>query len=184
LRNKILPTFENNIFCATTQKRDQVEVRGQPRIKLSDVAGSNPVPAHPHIHNSCLSIWTSLVFFQRSQKHLILRAWPDDIFSSPKSQFEYILEGLAWCWYILCPFGLFYGHLVYFMVVWYIFTVLVCCTKKNLATLHTKLKYTTTFLRYAECPTNVMAGFESTIYCSWGVWYFTRYATPPRPIHF
>jgi apolipoprotein N-acyltransferase len=31
-------------------------------------------------------------------------------------------------WYILLP-------LVYFMVIWYIFPVLVCCTKKNLATL-------------------------------------------------
>jgi hypothetical protein len=31
-------------------------------------------------------------------------------------------------WYILCPFGTFYGHLVH------IFPVLVCCTKKNLAT--------------------------------------------------
>jgi hypothetical protein len=27
------------------------------------------------------------------------------------------------------------GHLVFFMVIWYIFHVLVCCTKKNLATL-------------------------------------------------
>jgi hypothetical protein len=52
-------------------------------------------------------------------------------------------------WYILWPFGLFYGHLVYFVadwytylvaifvyfiVIWYIFSLLVCCTKKNLAT--------------------------------------------------
>jgi hypothetical protein len=42
---------------------------------------------------------------------------------------------------ILCPFGLFFcnlvyfGHLVYFMVIWYISPLLVCCTKKNLATL-------------------------------------------------
>jgi hypothetical protein len=41
----------------------------------------------------------------------------------------------------LRPFGIFcgfYGHLVYFvdfMVIWYIFHVLVCCNKKNLATL-------------------------------------------------
>jgi hypothetical protein len=46
------------------------------------------------------------------------------------------------CWYILWPFGLFYDHLVYFAYIWYILTtsglffpVLVCCTKKNLATL-------------------------------------------------
>jgi hypothetical protein len=42
------------------------------------------------------------------------------------------------CWYILWPFGLFYGRLVYFvaiwyvifgMVIWYIFPAFVCCTK-------------------------------------------------------
>jgi hypothetical protein len=45
-------------------------------------------------------------------------------------------------WYILCLFGIIYGHLVYFitiwfvlMVPWYIFPALVCCTRKNLATL-------------------------------------------------
>jgi hypothetical protein len=40
------------------------------------------------------------------------------------------------CWYILSLFGLFYGHLVHFMVIWSIFHALVCCTKKNLATLN------------------------------------------------
>jgi hypothetical protein len=58
-------------------------------------------------------------------------------------------------WYILWSYGLFYGRMVYFMVVWFILwsflyfmvigifcglfvyfpTVLVYCTKKNLATL-------------------------------------------------
>jgi hypothetical protein len=38
-------------------------------------------------------------------------------------------------WYILWPFALFYVHLVYFMVIQYIFPILVCCTMKNLATL-------------------------------------------------
>jgi hypothetical protein len=45
------------------------------------------------------------------------------------------------CWSILRPFGLFYGHLVYFTAIWYVcwlfgifFPVLVCCMKKNLAT--------------------------------------------------
>jgi hypothetical protein len=38
-------------------------------------------------------------------------------------------------WSILRPFGIFCGHLVYFMVSWYIVPVLVYCTKKNLATL-------------------------------------------------
>jgi hypothetical protein len=36
---------------------------------------------------------------------------------------------------ILQPFGVFSGHLVYFVVIRYIFSVLVYCTKKNLATL-------------------------------------------------
>jgi hypothetical protein len=36
---------------------------------------------------------------------------------------------------ILIPFGIFCDHTVYFMVIRNIFPVLVCCTKKNLATL-------------------------------------------------
>jgi hypothetical protein len=47
------------------------------------------------------------------------------------------------CWYILWTVGQSYGHLIYFMTIWHslwqfgtcIFAVLVCCTKKNLATL-------------------------------------------------
>jgi hypothetical protein len=38
-------------------------------------------------------------------------------------------------WYNLCTFGIIYVHLVYFVVIWYIFPVLVSCTKKNLANL-------------------------------------------------
>jgi hypothetical protein len=33
-------------------------------------------------------------------------------------------------------FGMFYDQLEYFTAIWYIFSVLVCCTKKNLATLY------------------------------------------------
>jgi hypothetical protein len=36
---------------------------------------------------------------------------------------------------ILWPNGIFYGHLVHFVVIWYMFHVLVYCTEKNLATL-------------------------------------------------
>jgi hypothetical protein len=36
---------------------------------------------------------------------------------------------------IILPFDLFYGRLVYFVVIWYLFPVLVYCAKKNLATL-------------------------------------------------
>jgi hypothetical protein len=38
-------------------------------------------------------------------------------------------------WYILKPFGVFYWPLVYILGIWYIFPVLVCFSKKNLATL-------------------------------------------------
>jgi hypothetical protein len=68
---------------------------------------------------------------------------PDGIFSKQKSQFGYILEWLA-----LKDVGKFYGHLVYFTAISYslwpfgifrgyfgiFFPVLVCYTKKNLAT--------------------------------------------------
>jgi hypothetical protein len=36
-------------------------------------------------------------------------------------------------WYILWPFGIFYGYLV-------LFPVLVCCTKNNLATLQQRME--------------------------------------------
>jgi hypothetical protein len=36
---------------------------------------------------------------------------------------------------ILQPNGTSYGHLVHCVVIWYIFTVLVCCTQKNMRTL-------------------------------------------------
>jgi hypothetical protein len=38
-------------------------------------------------------------------------------------------------WSILQPFRRFCGHLLSLIVIWYIFPVLVRCTKKNLATL-------------------------------------------------
>jgi hypothetical protein len=56
-------------------------------------------------------------------------------FQNQKSLFYKILEGLAVedvgifyghlvyfmaIWYILWPFGIFYGHLVYFVAIWYI----------------------------------------------------------------
>jgi hypothetical protein len=36
---------------------------------------------------------------------------------------------------ILRPNGIFYGHSVHLVVIWYVFHVLVYCTEKNLATL-------------------------------------------------
>jgi hypothetical protein len=38
-------------------------------------------------------------------------------------------------WSILRPLEIFYGHLVYFVVIWYIFPRCGIFTKKNLATL-------------------------------------------------
>jgi hypothetical protein len=38
-------------------------------------------------------------------------------------------------WNILRPFGIFYGHLVYFTAISYFSSNLVCCVKKDLATL-------------------------------------------------
>jgi hypothetical protein len=46
-----------------------------------------------------------------------------------------ILAKLWTIWSILRPLEIFYSHLVYFVVIGYIFPVLVSCTKKNLATL-------------------------------------------------
>jgi hypothetical protein len=63
--------------------------------------------------------------------------WPFGLFYNNLAYFRVI-------WYILWPFGLFYNNLAYFRVIWYIlwslghiFHVLVCCIKKNLATLGT-----------------------------------------------
>jgi hypothetical protein len=38
-------------------------------------------------------------------------------------------------WIILQSYAIFYGQLVWFVFIWYIFPVLVSCTKNNLATL-------------------------------------------------
>jgi hypothetical protein len=66
------------------------------------------------------------------------------IFPNQKALFGYVLEGLGaeTVWYILCPFGIFFNHLVCFMAIWYSLSsygkfipVLVCCNKKNPATL-------------------------------------------------
>jgi hypothetical protein len=44
------------------------------------------------------------------------------LFSNQKSQFGKKILGpqIGKCWYILWPFGIFYGHMVYFMTIWYI----------------------------------------------------------------
>jgi hypothetical protein len=48
---------------------------------------------------------------------------PAGLFSNQKSQFGQILEGLAMVDVdILGPFRLFYGQMVHFVVIWYIFS--------------------------------------------------------------
>jgi hypothetical protein len=64
----------------------------------------------------------------------------DGIFSNQKSQFGSILEGLTiedeiyfmGIWSISRPFGMFNGHLVYFVVIWYNFSRFgVFCQEKS-----------------------------------------------------
>jgi hypothetical protein len=85
---------------------------------------------------------------------------PDGLFSNQKSQFGSILEDPAMedvGMYIIWPFGLFCGHLVYFAAIWvsfkamwyifafwYIFPVLVCCTNKIWQPWTTRKKCSTT----------------------------------------
>jgi hypothetical protein len=55
-------------------------------------------------------------------KSLQSRPWlPDGVFSNQKSKFGKILDGLA-----MEEVGIFYGHLVYFMVIWYILWTFYC----------------------------------------------------------
>jgi hypothetical protein len=64
---------------------------------------------------------------------------PDGVFSNQKSQVGKILGVQQWKVYFTN------SHLEYFvaiiMVIWYVFSVLVCCTKKNLAALTMKSEF-------------------------------------------
>jgi hypothetical protein len=53
---------------------------------------------------------------------------------------------------ILQTFRKFYDHLVHFVFIWYIFSVLVTCTKKNLATLLTTQSFSI-YTRWQAAPT-------------------------------
>jgi hypothetical protein len=60
------------------------------------------------------------------------------IFSNQKSNLGLAMEvvGTVFVHLVyLLPFGIFYGHLIYFLNIRYIFPVLVRCSQKNLATL-------------------------------------------------
>jgi hypothetical protein len=79
------------------------------------------------------------------QHFFMIRGCQMAFFQTKNPNLGKFLEGLAMediGTYILRPFGLFNDHLVYFVAIWYMlwlfgifFRVLVCCTKKNLATL-------------------------------------------------
>jgi hypothetical protein len=58
---------------------------------------------------------------------------------------------------ILLPFCILYGNFVYFVMILVIFTVLVCCTKKNLVTL--------------LCLTHPPYVCRYTYFFAWNVWY-------------
>jgi hypothetical protein len=59
----------------------------------------------------------------------------------PKSQLKMLVYFLT-IWNILRPFGILYGNLVQFVVIWYMFQCWYVWTKKNLATLLTRYRWT------------------------------------------
>jgi hypothetical protein len=68
---------------------------------------------------------------------------PDGLFSNQKTTLGKFWRFLLWkilvyfmtIWSILWPLEIFYGHLVYFVVIWYIFPHFVILDLLNLATL-------------------------------------------------
>jgi hypothetical protein len=55
----------------------------------------------------------------KADGHTLAPGLPDGVFSN----LIWLHFGGSWnriCWYILCPFGIFHVHLVYFMSIWYI----------------------------------------------------------------
>jgi hypothetical protein len=50
---------------------------------------------------------------------------------------EEVVDKFIWLCDLFCGYLVYVGcdHLAYFMVIWYFFLNLVCCTKKNLASL-------------------------------------------------
>jgi hypothetical protein len=63
--------------------------------------------------------------------HLVF-LWPFGIFMAIWYFYGH-LEYFTVILYILWPFGIFCGHLVHFVVIWCIFSILVCFTKNALA---------------------------------------------------
>jgi hypothetical protein len=86
-----------------------------------------------------------VIYFDRLVRgeHDLTSGLPDGLFSNQKIQFGKFWRALEWKMLIyfmdisniLLTFGIFSDNLVQFVFFWYIFPVLVSCTKKNLATL-------------------------------------------------
>jgi hypothetical protein len=92
-----------------------------------------------------VGIFCHLYYFRPIGLHIFL---PFGIFCKQLSIFRPFWSIFRPFWSIFRPFGIFYCYLVYFMVIWYIlwpigilmviwyiFTILVCYTVKNLANL-------------------------------------------------
>jgi hypothetical protein len=79
----------------------------------------------------CVSFICSLRVLLGPRNAAVSAGLPDGIFSNQKNPLWVNFGGSCngRCWYILCPFGVYYGHSEY------IFPYFVFCTKKNLATL-------------------------------------------------
>jgi hypothetical protein len=95
---------------------------------------------------------------------------PDGEFEYQISHFWYVLEGLGMknFWYLLWPFGILCGFLlyfkavvVYFLVNWNIFYISVHCTEENLPEMERIFKL-------IKQPTYTPAGFDLTTHNSAG----------------
>jgi hypothetical protein len=64
------------------------------------------------------------------------------------------LVNIKTIWSILLPYGILYRHLVHLWSFWHFIPALVCCTKKNLATLTDTSMYV---------PISLSAAFEIAI---------------------
>jgi hypothetical protein len=92
----------------------------------------------------------------------------------------------------LLPFGIFYGNLVSFIVIWYIlwsfgilFSVVVCCTEKNLATLimtKRKTMFTPKKRRKAKFGYDFF-GVQSIVYCESFVTHAKKTFSCPKLLH-
>jgi hypothetical protein len=113
---------------------------------------------------SCCIIFFVLVVYKKMPQHRVTR-W--HIFE-PKIPTWVNFRGFCngQCWYNICPFGLFNGYLVYFLWPFGIFygylvyfsSFLVCCSKKNLATLPQHWKYIQSLSRVHSVKSLVESG--------------------------